>query len=700
MRVTRVILVATALILATVGAVSLVMYRAAEEDVVSAFSEQQLTVARTVAVALDADANALEASLRQLNSLPSIQALDVDYIGQRVQAAFEPAATSVVLQVVRISADKQLYTWSVGGQRVESPVAGTADDAAWDWFRDRQHVGQMRIGPVWWDPRAPSYHRMLSMPVWRVARSGPIPVPTNDFSGVLGFVIDARRLLQNYAQPTSLQSMRGSMSLELDDSGSKFVRVGTLSPAGQATDRVHRESQGSAVVDGYVWAWAHLGFANEKWRITIATPYDVASAHVRDWGRRQLTIVGALLVLVPAGAWVLVQRERRAEEERRLWHIQLAQAQKMDAIGKLAGGIAHDFNNLLTAILGNASLILEDVEAGSPVHQEATQVRRAAESAATLTQKLLAFGRRQVLHTEQFDLRQLLDDVMQLVRRVVGEHIDLRSDFQQDLWRVVADPVQVEQAVINLAVNARDAMPDGGTLEIVARNVSRPKGERRPDCQIEPGEYVQITVRDTGIGMDESIRARMFEPFFTTKPKGKGTGLGLSSVYGIVRQSGGYIHVTSAPDAGTTMELLLPRAANVDAGTTQRTESEEPAPGSETILLVEDDEPVRDLARASLERQGYSVLTARDPDDALRIAHQHPNGIALLLTDVRMPGMQGPELATRLRFMRPGLRVLFMSGYAAEAVTSDTLKRATLLEKPFLPGALTRAVRRALDRRS
>ena len=371
----------------------------------------------------------------------------------------------------------------------------------------------------------------------------------------------------------------------------------------------------------------------------------------------------------------------------------------MEAIGKLAGGVAHDFNNMLTAILGYASLIHEDAPANSPIREQAGQIRKAAESAAVLTLKLLAFSRRQVLQTNQFDFTAMLESLLVLVRRVIGDHITVTSEAEPGLWPVLADPAQVEQSIVNLAINARDAMPEGGTLRIVARNAPRPDGEPRPDGDVRPGHYVQITVTDTCLGMDDTTRARMFEPFFTTKPHGKGTGLGLSTVYGFIRQCGGYIGVTSAPGLGTSIELLLPRAPDL---TPVPTPTPTPTPVradgvKETVLVVEDEDAVRMLAVESLERGGYVVIKAASGEEALRVADAFDGAIHVLLSDVVMPGMKGPELAARLRAARPSIRVLLMSGYAADVVTKDDLKEATLLSKPFSPAVLTKAVRQVLD---
>lgn len=697
MRGTRLIFAGTAVMLLLLALLSLLIYRATDREVVATFSEQQLAVARTLAVAVEADGEALARSLRQLSALPSIQNLDLDFIGQRVRAAFEAESDGFILEVVRIDAKRRGYAWSLTGDRVSDADAGIDDQEVWSWFADRAHQGRVRIGPVWWDATAPPHHRVVATPVWRVASSGPVPVPPNDFNGVLAFVIDAERLLQIYARPAAIESLERTFWLVLGD-GTR-VHLGPDAPLPDVPLPRESQAEGIEIGSGYVWAWSRLPVigTGTPWAVVLGSPYSVVSSRVQDVGLGQLGIVAALLILVPAVGWMLLRREREAEEERRVLQNQLAQSQKMDAIGKLAGGVAHDFNNMLTAILGYVGLILEDIPPGTPVHKEATHIKRAAESAAALTQKLLAFSRRQVLQPEKIDLGQLVKDTMIFLKRLLGEHIRVVSELDADIWPVIADPVQVEQALINLAVNARDAMPEGGRLEITLRNASLPLGEKRPDLDVQPGDYVQIVVRDTGIGMDEATRARMFEPFFTTKPKGKGTGLGLSSVWGIVKQSGGHINVKTAPNAGTTIELLLPRA---DPDPTERRKSgpRPVAQGRETILLVEDDPAVREFARTTLERYGFYVLTANGPEDALRIAHDFREHIALLLTDVVMPNMQGPELAEEVRRMRPEVRVLFMSGYAADSMTHETLKDAALLQKPFPPAVLTRAVRLVLDR--
>jgi nitrogen-specific signal transduction histidine kinase/CheY-like chemotaxis protein len=401
---------------------------------------------------------------------------------------------------------------------------------------------------------------------------------------------------------------------------------------------------------------------------------------------------------VPVAGFLIARRERLIQDEQRSLERRLAESQKMEAIGKLAGGIAHDFNNMLTAILGHASMIQDDAPPRSATRDQAMQIRHAAESAATLTQKLVAFSRKQMLNPDAVDFRALLANLLQLMRGAVGEDVKVDTRIAEGLWPILADQSQLEQALLNLALNARDAMPHGGTLQIEARNAPRPGGERRPDADVKAGDYVQITVTDTGTGMDEATRRRMFEPFFTTKAPGKGTGLGLSTVYGFVRQCGGYIGVISTPGLGTAIELLLPRAEAAPQPSTPVASDPPPSAASTaTILLAEDEESVRKLAVETLRRRGYHVLQAASGEEAIASARIHAGTIDLLISDVVMPGMKGPELAERLRAMRPAIRVLLMSGYAADVVTPADLKEAAFLSKPFSPTALAAAVQDILD---
>jgi signal transduction histidine kinase len=371
----------------------------------------------------------------------------------------------------------------------------------------------------------------------------------------------------------------------------------------------------------------------------------------------------------------------------------LAQAQKLEAIGRLAGGVAHDFNNVLTAILGSSELLLLDTPAGATTREEVEIIRDAALRAQELIRQLLAFSARQVLQPAVVDLNDLIKNLGRMLRRLIGEDLMLEIELAQDLGAVRVDAGQVEQVLVNLAVNARDAMPDGGRLSIRTANVALTDAGELPD-----GRYVLIEVSDTGIGMDEDTVARVFEPFFTTKERGKGTGLGLATVYGIVRQSGGQINVSSAPGTGTTFRIHLPRVdAPVDAARVA-TPVTAPAAGTETILVAEDEQMVRVLIRKVLEQAGYTVLLGDGGAEALQLAERHTGRIHLLVTDVVMPGMNGPELARRLLERRPETKVLFLSGYADDAVERHGVLApgTAFMQKPFSPSALAARVREVL----
>ena len=378
---------------------------------------------------------------------------------------------------------------------------------------------------------------------------------------------------------------------------------------------------------------------------------------------------------------------------------QVFQAQKMEAIGRLAGGVAHDFNNLLTAILGSTDLLLESLPSDHPGREEAEETRKAALRAADLTRQLLAFSRQQVLAPRVLDLNEIVADLDRMLQRLIGEDIALRTVLAEDLGAVRADPGQLEQVIVNLAVNARDAMPDGGKLTIETLNVELQEAYLAARTVVVPGSYVMLAVSDNGAGMNAATQARVFEPFFTTKPKGQGTGLGLATVYGIVKQSGGYIWLYSEPGRGTTFKVYLPR---VDAPV----ESARPDPviaaslrGSETILLVEDQEEVRNLVRRLLEARGYHVLVAASGHDALRLAAQHGESFDVLVTDVVMPGMSGREVALLLAPAHPTMRVLYLSGYTDESIVRHGMLEPGIafLQKPFTAEALARKVREVLD---
>jgi two-component system cell cycle sensor histidine kinase/response regulator CckA len=380
--------------------------------------------------------------------------------------------------------------------------------------------------------------------------------------------------------------------------------------------------------------------------------------------------------------------------EKRQLEEQLRDAQKMEAIGRLAGGVAHDFNNLLTAINGYAELLVSELEPTDPRREEAEQIQRAGRRAAEITSQLLAFSRRQLLRAEVIDLHVAIRQIEPTIARLVGDRIRIVTDLEAAEPLVVADAVQLEQVVLNLCLNGRDAMPDGGTLTIATAD--------RDPVETVDGPQIVLTVSDTGAGMEEAIQRQVFEPFFTTKGVGKGTGLGLASVYGTVRQSGGQIRVSSAPGRGSSFIVTLPRARTGDASdavgpTVMQPEREEHG----TILLAEDEPVVRSLARAVLERTGYTVIEAADGLTALTLAGERRDDIDLLLTDVVMPGMTGLELARRVSALRRGLPIVLMSGYAEEGLPRAAAADHELgfLAKPFTNEALLARVREALVRR-
>ncbi len=383
--------------------------------------------------------------------------------------------------------------------------------------------------------------------------------------------------------------------------------------------------------------------------------------------------------------------------ERKTLEKQLRQTQKMEAVGQLSGGIAHDFNNLLGVIIGYSEILEHRLPPGDPLHKECQQIKKAGQSAASLTRQLLAFSRQQVLEPRVLDLNAIVLNVEKMLRRLIGEHIDLRTHLDPALGCVKADQSQIEQVVINLAVNARDAMTRGGKLLIETANIYLDEDYARRHPPQLPGSYVLLSVADTGMGMDAETQARIFEPFFTTKEIGKGTGLGLSTVYGVVRQSGGHIWVYSELGQGTTFKIYLPRA-----GQTARVQQPPAAPtetlrGSETILLVEDEEALRGLTRNLLEESGYTVLDANLPEAATEIARGHLGPIHLLLTDMVMPGMNGRDLAANLAAIRPEMRVVYMSGYTGFTHAGLDDSEIVLLVKPFTREALLRKVRETLE---
>jgi len=392
---------------------------------------------------------------------------------------------------------------------------------------------------------------------------------------------------------------------------------------------------------------------------------------------------------------------RDVGEQRRL-ESQLRQVQKLEAVGQLAGGIAHDFNNILTAMMTAGRFAWRTLPEGHPARADIEEMLAAADRAAGLTRQLLAFGGRQVLETRILDLGETVRGIEGMLRRLIGEHIALEIRIDSGASRVRADPGLLEQVIVNLAVNGRDAMPGGGRLTIEVSAAAAADECAGGDPELPPGPMVRLAVSDTGVGMDAATAARAFEPFFSTKSVGAGTGLGLSTVYGIVTQSGGAVRVSSAPGQGTTFRVYLPRCDQAVEEASPRPGTAEPgeAPrGAETVLLVEDDESLRGLAERVLAEAGYRVVAAEGPRTALETADRLEGTIHLLLTDVILPDAHGPELARQIERLRPGLRVLFMSGYAAGHLDAERLGAPgrAFIAKPFTPGTLLAKVREVLD---
>ena len=386
--------------------------------------------------------------------------------------------------------------------------------------------------------------------------------------------------------------------------------------------------------------------------------------------------------------------------ERRLLESQFRQAQKMEAVGRLAGGVAHDFNNLLTAMLGYSDLLLDQFAEGDPNRYDVLEIKKAAERASSLTRQLLAFSRKQVLQPKPLDLNSIVSGFDKMLRRLIGEDVELITALGENLGHVKADPGQIEQIIMNLAVNARDAMPNGGKLIIETDTVELDAAYARRHEPVIPGRYVMIAVSDTGCGMDDEVKSHLFEPFFSTKEHGKGTGLGLATVYGIVKQSGGYIWVYSEPGRGASFKVYLPQIDGTPADAAASPRTSGATTGSETVLVVEDEPAVLRLAVEALKRHGYHVLEAADGNEAMMVAEQHTGTIHVLVTDLVMPEMSGADLAGRLVTRRPATRVLYISGYTDEAVArGGVLEPGTeFLQKPFNSERLVSTVRRVLDR--
>jgi len=480
------------------------------------------------------------------------------------------------------------------------------------------------------------------------------------------------------------------------------LRVLSVSPAVQGILGYEPEEiVGRRLDELGILAPESLGQAwRDSQRVAVGEPLRLAVYELvaRDGTRRVVEVSGDPLVR-QTGPTRMVAVARDITERRHL-EDQLRQAQKMEAVGRLAGGLAHDFNNLLTAVTGYAEILLGRLGPADRSRKELEQILKAGQRATSLTQQLLAFSRRQRLDPKVLDLNAIVADLEKMLRRLIGEDIDLTVALAPDLGRVEADPGQMGQVLMNLVVNSRDAMPRGGKLTIATANSEVAEAHARVD--LASGSYVTLAVGDTGCGMDAETKARIFEPFFTTKGADHGTGLGLSTVYGVVKQTGGHIVAESEVGAGTTFTIYLPRMHASDEEAQEPDVSAEPLQGSETVLLVEDERIVRDLAATMLRNRGYRVVEAISGSHALEVARDHDGPLHLLVTDVVMPGMSGCELADRIASARPGIRLLYMSGYASDATARHGVvdPRAALLRKPFSPHALAAKVREALDQPS
>ncbi len=416
---------------------------------------------------------------------------------------------------------------------------------------------------------------------------------------------------------------------------------------------------------------------------------DRIERHVSSWGQVYFELTGQPVRFV--GVTLDISERKRLEE-------QFRQAQKLESVGRLAGGVAHDFNNVLTVINGYSDILLAGMDAGDPLRELVTPIRAAGERAAALTGQLLFLSRKQVAQRKAVNLNEIIVEVETMLDKVIGEDIQLKSDLSGSLGSVMVDPGQLHQVLMNLAVNARDAMPSGGALTIETCNIDAKDGLVETSTGVKPGRYVRLKVSDTGTGMTKEVMSHLFEPFFTTKVAGKGTGLGLATVYGIIQQNGGSIRVDSEPRKGTTFTIHLPR---IDSGMTseQRPAFEaDGLQGVETILVVEDQEPVRELAARVLRLHGYRVLEAAHPEDALLQSACFDGPIHLMLTDVIMPGMTGPELAARIRPLRPAMAVIFMSGYTDCPLPERALESTiAYLDKPFSASGLAAIVKEMFD---
>src|SRR6266576_358912 len=590
-----------------------------------------------------------------------------------------------------------------------------ADASARDIFaelypdpRERQRVRDSIGAPVgqWTDFRTRTRHGATLDTIWANA-----PLTGGGWLAIGMDVTDRKRAEERYRSFIA-QSSEGVSRLEIDppvpislteeEQVDRLYAGGRIAECNDAMARMYGFNEASELLGTRLSDLHNVTDPTnrEQIRVFLRAGYRVSDSETREHDRegRPRVFLNNVVGFVEDGQLVRVWGTQRDVTEQRHLEKQFRQSQKMEAVGQLAGGIAHDFNNLLTAILGNTQLLLRDLPPGDSKRGDVEEIRKASERAASLTRQLLAYSRRQMLQPEVLDLNVVVAEMDKMLRRLIGEHIALAAVLAPDLGRVRADPNQIEQVIVNLAVNARDAMPEGGKLTIETANAELDEAFAQAHLGAVPGSYAMVAVTDSGAGMDATVRAHLFEPFFTTKEVGKGTGLGLATVYGIVKQSDGYISVYSEPGRGSSFKVYLPRIQTPQE-TTAASSRDRPERGTETVLVVEDEAAVLLLSRRALEAQGYVVLAASDPTDAMRVLERHGGTIHLLLTDVVMPGFSGQELADRIAARRPGMRVLYMSGYPGDAVVQhgSLPVGSAFLQKPFSPDGLARKVRDVLD---
>ncbi|MEY4095806.1 MAG: hypothetical protein RLZZ53_3005 [Acidobacteriota bacterium] len=468
--------------IAIVATLSVVIYLGSLSDAAEQHAQQQLATLRTAAVGVEAEVQSLAARLKQFSSLPSVQSVDVPYVGQRIEAAFGDNPNEIIRYVVRIDAGRRLYSWTPDGELQDKGIPAQVAESDWQQVALAGTDGPARMSKLWWLRDPPPNFRAVILPVYRTSPSAQLPVPPNDFNGVLAIVFDLNPVASTYLGPAvrSFGPDRIMAGIATPDFGLRIGADAASVVSTMADPHGHLEREGTSILNDAagrrLHAWAKLDAAGESWLLASSVRYDQLAGEVTNSARAQLGLTALLLLGLPLAAWLVLRRERSLQADQRMLERRLAESQKMEAIGKLAGGVAHDFNNMLTAILGYASMIQEDAPPQSAVREQAQHIRHAAEGAASMTQKLLAFSRKHMLQSDPIDFRALLGNLLPLVRRAVGEDITITPETSDDLWPILADPVQLEQSILNLALNAREAMPKGGTLRIEARNAPRPTG--------------------------------------------------------------------------------------------------------------------------------------------------------------------------------------------------------------------------------